>query len=124
MGFGDGVKMIRRGDGHGVDALAHLVEHDAEIPVKFRLRIFLDLFRAIHAVHVAQGDDVFAAATIRVDHALAPRADGGNVQLAVQIACAQQGRDTEHHGAAGQGGGFEKVATPPTRGLVVTGRFH
>jgi len=31
MGFGDGVEVIRRGNGHGVNVLADLVKHDVEI---------------------------------------------------------------------------------------------
>ena len=112
-GFGDGVEMIRRGNVHGVNAPADLVKHGAKIPVKFRLRIFPELIGAMRAVHVAQGDDVLAVAAIRVAGALAAGTDDGNVQLAVQVLCAQQGWHAEDHRAGGQRGGLEKIAPVP-----------
>ncbi len=65
------------------------------------------------AVHVAQGDNVLAAAAVGVAGALAAGANDGNVQLAVQIFPAQQSWDAKNHRPGGQRGGFEKVAPVP-----------
>ena len=57
---GDGVDVIGRADGHGVDLLGLLVEHHAEILVAARLGKGLKRAGGALVVDVAQGDDVGA----------------------------------------------------------------
>ena len=79
---GDGVGVVGRADGHGVDALAHLVEHLAEVEIL--LRVGPALARGVEAglVDVADRDHVAGPAGIlRIAGPLAADADAGEVDL-------------------------------------------
>jgi len=102
--------VVGRGNGHGVNAVGQLIKQLAVVLIKLRAGIFLALRGAVHGIHVAQGHDVFAIAVVGVAPAFAHHADGGNVQLAVQVGRAQKRRHAEGDGAGGEGGSLEKPA--------------
>jgi len=60
-GGGRRVRVVRRADGDGVDALGHLVEHLAEVGVRFRLRVFFTRAAEPGFVGVADGDNIAGA---------------------------------------------------------------
>ena len=64
--------MIRGRDGHGVDALAHLVEHHPEIAEAAGVWEFLEGVRRPGVVHIAERDEVFGIASGDVHHAFPP----------------------------------------------------
>ena len=104
-------------DRAGVDVLAFLVEHDAEVLVLGRLLELLEVGRGAALVHVAQGHDVLGgAAWFRIDAALSAASDGGDVQLVVEGLVAQ--RPQRGHAAvsglrdrAGQQRSVEEIAS-------------
>ena len=105
----DGVRVIRRGDHHGIDALL-LVEHLAEVLIPLGGWVLLEGLGGVVPVHVAQGHDVLAADLFEVPGALAADADAGDVKLAVGGACAgaaQHMTRQGHEGGYGAGGGEE-----------------
>ena len=116
--------MIRRGDGHGVNGRAEFREHLPEVDVKFGLGIFEQLARAVVAVGIAQGEDVFGGATVGVHGALAAGADDGDIKFAVEVFTAHQRRESQGEGAGRQGGGLQELA--PGLGALrwPQGRFH
>ena len=82
---GRGVRVVGRADRHGVDLLAHLVEHLAVVDVTFWPSGTSRACRlASVLVDVAEGDDVAeVAGLVDVAGALAADADAGDVQLLV-----------------------------------------
>lgn len=86
-GHGRGkVSVVGRGNDHRIDVFVHLVEHHTEIFIK-RL-VFapvLHVFRAVGGVHIAEGDEIFLAASLLIGLSGDPsaRADEGDVELAV-----------------------------------------
>ena len=81
---GCGVHVIRRGDDHGIDVLAFLIQHLAEVPELRRVFEALEGGGGAAVVHIAERHDVFRGRRSRdVGGALAAGADGGHVQLFV-----------------------------------------
>jgi len=115
--------MVRSGNHHRIDALAAFVQHFAEIPVELRVGMLLALFRAIIQVGIAQRVDILAIDAVDIAGALAPGADGGDVEFAVQVLAPQQGRHAESRHGGGSSGGFQEVATIPAPGTI-RGFFH
>ena len=62
---GSGVSVVGSGDGAGVDAAAHLVEHHAEVGETLGFGVRIEHARAAAFVHVAQCDDVATGVEIR-----------------------------------------------------------
>ena len=61
-GLGDhGVRVVGRADHHGVDPVANLVEHPAEVVECLGLGMALGGLAQVMLVDVAEGDDVLAA---------------------------------------------------------------
>ena len=82
-GFGgdDTVGVVGGSHQHGVDALAHVVEHLTVIPVPFGFRIAVESSFRILPVHVAQGHDVLRFHVRQVGCAHAADTDGRDVQF-------------------------------------------
>ena len=107
---GGEMRVIRGGNDHRVDVLVHLVEHHAEVVVK-RLRgaPVLHVFRTEIAVHIAEGDEIFLAASllVRLPRDPATRADESDVELAVSGGTGLADGEARENGArceAGAGG--------------------
>ena len=77
----DRVRVIRRGDDHGVNV--PLVEQAPEVVVGFRRREFLFRRGEIRVVHVTQRHDIFAGDIVHVVLGLVRDADDAEVQLLV-----------------------------------------
>ncbi len=92
---GHGVNVVGRADGHGVDVVRLLVEHDAKILVAPRLGKGPIRAGGTLVVDVAQGDDVGAVAGVRGDVAAthSPRADARQVHA---LAGGQKTRAPQH----------------------------
>ena len=103
-----GVRVIRRRDHHGVDALL-LLEHLAVIRVHGRFRIQRDGLRRVVAVDVAQGDDVLARAGLQVGAAHSPDADPCDVQLVAGRLRSQHPAGNDGRGECRQGRGRRKL---------------
>ena len=81
---GRGVRVVGRADGDGVDLLAHLREHLAEVVVLLGVGEARRLGVQRVVVDVAEGDDVAVLAGLAaVAAALAADADAGDVDLPV-----------------------------------------
>jgi hypothetical protein len=81
------MRVIRRGDNDRVDVLVHLVEHHSEV-IEERLRgsPVLHVFRAMVAIDITEGDEVFLAATLLIGLPRDPSAgtDERDVHLAIR----------------------------------------
>ncbi len=125
MRRGQRVVVVGRADGHGVDALAHLVEHLAVVVVLLGVRdtSARPAFERV-LVDVADGDDVAEAGGVaRVAVALAAHADAGEVDpLVRRLALCESvfcGRGAEARGAdAGDSGGADELA--PTGSKLIS----
>jgi len=110
---GDGVGMVWRGDDHGVDVIAVLLEHLAVIAEAGCFGPFLVGAFGHVVVDVAKGNDVLAGYGIDAAVAFAPGADGGDVN---GVARGGVPHPTEHvagndHEARGGGaGGLEEFS--------------
>ena len=80
---GGGVHVIGNRDRDGVDALALLVEHLAEVFVARRLFPALEPFGAADPVDVGERDDVLGVAAAEDAHGAAAGADAGDVEFLV-----------------------------------------
>ena len=102
---GDGshaVHVIRRGDGDGIDGLAHLIEHFAPVAIELGVigaivlrgpilqRLVFPIQRV--RVDVAQGDNIApqTEGAVGVAVALSTHPDAGNVDAIVGALCAQE----------------------------------
>jgi len=117
---GGGMDVIGRGDEHGVDLIAHLVQQLAKIAVLLGLgESFETAFRPA-LVHIAQGDDVFAGTIADVPGALPSHADAGNVQFFVRRAVlrAACGGGNGPNAESGQSGVAEHFTAGQRRGVA------
>src|SRR5205823_12342084 len=79
---GDGVRMVRRRDGDGVDALSFFIEQRAKILVAFRLGKCRERLRALTVIDIAERIDVLGLAhTTHVVGTHAADADARDVEL-------------------------------------------
>ena len=117
---GDGVRVIGRGDQHGVYAFFHLVEHLAEVLIALRRRMFLIDVPCSFGIHIAERDEVVPQAMKRIETAaaLTAHADAGNVQLAVRLVSEGQLAVAENKQSRTSGGGLTKKTA------AVQGVFH
>ena len=99
------VRVVGRGNDHRVDLLVHLVEHHAEV-LEERLggSPVLHVFRAVVAVHIAEGDEIllFASLLVGLSGDPAAGADEGDVQLAVGGLARLADGEGREDGAGGQ----------------------
>lgn len=72
VGRDQAVRVVGRGDEHGVDILAHLVEHLAVVPVALGVRVAVESVLGIFPVDVAQGHDIFGLHVLEVGGAMPP----------------------------------------------------
>ena len=80
-----GVHEIRNADGDGVDVLAFLLEHHAEIFVLGLLVELLEVGRRPRFIHIAQRHDVLGLRrVVEIHAALPPAADRSHVELIVE----------------------------------------
>ena len=75
-------EMVGRGNDHRVQRLL-LLQHLAEVLVELGVGILLARAGGRVLVHVAQGDDVFAGATVGVAGPFAATAHDADVQLVI-----------------------------------------
>src|SRR5215510_2991023 len=101
--------MVGSRDQNGVDGLPFFVEQFAEVMIIGRLRILLELFGAAILIGVAERDDIFAGAIVSVARAFYAGADGGDIDLAVEILSANDCGESKRDGASGQGSGFYEL---------------
>ena len=81
---------IGNSDGHSVDVLAFLVEHDAEVFVEGKLLVALDTGLGAFEIDIAEGHDVLGAGgAVQVAAALAATADSRDIQFVVVRLIAQ-----------------------------------
>ena len=92
--------MVGRGDEHGVDILAHLVEHLAVVPVALGVRVAVESILGIFPVDVAQGHDIFGLHVLEVGGAHAAASDGGDIEF---VARGGMTRGLAEHGARNDG---------------------
>ncbi len=116
-----GVHEVRHADRTGVDVLALLVEHDAEVFVFGGLLVALQVCAGAGFVHVAQRYDVFRARGIVQVHAALPAAaNGGDVQFLVErlIAESPQRRNAAEARAGHRAGQQRTEKEMPSRDTV------
>ena len=83
-GHGRGkVRVIGRGNHHGVDLLAHFIEHDAQILEALGFRILLIGFRRGLIAHIAQSDDIFIRTGLHINAAPPADAIRGDINFRV-----------------------------------------
>ena len=80
-GGDDRMRVVRRGDRHGVNALE--VQHAPVVEELLRARVGLAGLVQEDLVHVAERDDVFMGDVVEVVAGLVGGADGGDVQLLI-----------------------------------------
>ena len=92
------VRMVGRGHRYRVDLFIHLIEHLAEVAVFFRFGEIIELPARLILIHVAQGNDILAAASSYARSALPGDADARDIQLVARrgLACAKD--VTRHNG--------------------------
>ena len=111
---GDGVGVIGRADGDGVDRFVHVVEHLAKVVVPFRL---LELLEPLGVqpvvVDVTQRDDVAeAAGVLGITQPFAANADAGDVQFFIgRPAVGPHQPPGDPEAKPGQAGLLEELAT-------------
>jgi hypothetical protein len=108
--------VVRRADGHRVDVLLFLLEHDPVVGVLAGLLELLCRLVEPVLVHVAEGDDVLLAAALDARGAAAAGADARDVQLRVRALLLRPhglaSRDPEAEAArGGRAAVLQEVAT-------------
>ena len=110
---GEGVRVFGRGHDDRVNVLA-LVVKLAEVHIFARLRVFGGGGIQVLLVHVAEGDDVFAADLGHVLGAASAGANDGNVELIIggepPWLRASDRWTGERHGTGGDGGAAKELA--------------
>ena len=113
-GLGDhGVRMVGRRDDHGVDPIANLVEHPAEVVERLRLGMALGGLAQAVLVNVAEGDDILASQRLEVVGPATAHTHEGDVQLLGQAAASQKRGYAQNAKARGR----ESASELPACGL-------
>ena len=81
VGRHDSVGVVGSRDKHGVDVLAHLVEHDSPVLEALCGGVVIEGFHRICPVHVAEGDYVLRGHILEIPAADSSDADSRDVQL-------------------------------------------
>ena len=81
VGRHDSVGVVRCGHEHGVDVLAHLVEHDSPVLEALCGGVVIEGFHRICPVHVAEGDYVLRGHILEIPAADSSDADSRYVKL-------------------------------------------
>ena len=103
------MSVIRRRDRYGIDALAFLLQHDAEVFELFRQRKGLERPGRVGLIDITKRHDVFTFAIADIDRAFAAYTDGGNVQACVRAKNIARGDEWESDRAGYQCGALKEL---------------
>ena len=110
---GHGVRVVGRGDYHGIDLFVHLVQHPPKISEWFGLGMPLEDVARSFLVHVTQTNEVHTEAgnVVKVRSSLAANTDAGDIQLIVSVVSEREfGFGQEEQGRTAEGRSSKEAA--------------
>ncbi len=75
--------MVRGRDGHRIDPMLLLFEHDSKILIQASLGKFFLTSGGLSCISITKGDDVFLITVSDIDPAFAPSSDGCHMEALI-----------------------------------------